>query len=263
MLKTTYLFGLVGKDISYSFSKDFFIKKFHIESINYANYEIFDISNINKISCILKIPNLKGFNVTIPYKKTIIPFLDDLSEESAKIGSVNVVKIKIIKNKKYLVGYNTDIIGFERSFMEDLNKHKQLCYSRITTNNIIKALILGTGGASLSVAFVLEKLNIPHKWISRNKKNNNYLSYEDVNQKLLNMYKIIINCTPVGTYPLIQCFPKFPYKYLTDKHYLYDLVYNPIETVFLKKGKQYNAIIRNGLKMLHIQAEESWKIWMK
>ncbi|WP_185882331.1 shikimate dehydrogenase family protein [Blattabacterium cuenoti] len=255
-MKTKNLFGLVGKNIFYSFSKKFFITKFHRESINDANYEIFDIDNIEQISYILKIPNLKGFNVTIPYKTKIIPFLHDMSKESAHIGSVNVVKITKIKNTKHLIGYNTDIIGFERSFKEDIKKIK--CQN----NNNLRALILGTGGVSLSVSFVLNKLHIPHKFISRNSNNNNYLLYENINKKLLNMYKIIINCTPIGTYPLIKYCPKLPYQYLTDTHYLYDLIYNPTETLFLKQGKKYNAITRNGLKMLHIQAEESWKIWM-
>ncbi|WP_185869507.1 shikimate dehydrogenase family protein [Blattabacterium cuenoti] len=243
-----YIFGLIGKDIHYSFSKEFFLKKFQKERINYAKYEVFDIPKIEKVSFIFKNPFLKGCNVTIPYKTSIIPFLTRLTTETRLIGSVNVIKIK----DQHRIGYNTDVFGFELSFKKDIKKF--LCQRNL------KALILGTGGVSKAVSFVLKKLEIPYQYVSR-KKNKNALSYEDINKNLLNKYKIIINCTPLGTYPNINFCPPLPYEYCTNKHYFYDMVYNPSKTLFIKKGKEKGAITRNGLDMLYLQAEESWKIW--
>ncbi|WP_113738158.1 shikimate dehydrogenase family protein [Blattabacterium clevelandi] len=242
------IFGLIGKEISYSFSKNFFLKKFKKESIIQATYEIFDIPNIEEVLSIFNNPYLKGCNITIPYKKSIISFITELMPEAKIIGSVNVIKIDKKKNR---IGYNTDILGFELSFKKDMN---QLSYKNP------KALILGTGGVSSSISFILNKLGIDHKYVSR-KKDKDFLIYEEINQDLLENYKIIINCTPLGTYPKINLCPSLPYEWLSSHHYLYDLVYNPPKTLFLKKGEEKGAMIRNGLEMFRIQAEESWKIW--
>ncbi|WP_238785524.1 shikimate dehydrogenase family protein [Blattabacterium cuenoti] len=242
------IFGLVGRGISYSFSKDYFMRKFEKEFIHEVTYEIFDIPKIEDILSIFKNPFLKGCNITIPYKKSIIPFLNKLMPEAKSIGSVNVVKIN---EERHCIGYNTDVLGFELSFKKDINK---LSYQNP------KALILGTGGVSRSISFVLKKMGIPYKYVSR-MKNKDFLVYEEVNQYLLEDYKIIINCTPLGTFPNIHSCPPLPYQFISSQHYLYDLVYNPSKTLFLKKGEEKGSTIRNGLEMLRIQAEESWKIW--
>ncbi|AER40760.1 MAG: shikimate dehydrogenase [Flavobacteriales bacterium] len=245
--KKNHIFGLIGKEIGYSFSKNYFMDKFKRESITQVSYEIFDIQKIEDVLWVFKNPYLKGCNITIPYKKSIIYFLTELTPEAKSIGSVNVVKIN---EDGHRIGYNTDIIGFELSFKKDINK--------LPKNP--KALIFGTGGVSMSVSFILNKLGIYYKNVSR-RKNKDFLGYEEIDRDLLEEYKILINCTPVGTYPRINLSIPLPYQYLSSNHYLYDLVYNPSKTLFLKKGEERGAMIRNGLEMFRIQAEESWKIW--
>ncbi|WP_185870402.1 shikimate dehydrogenase family protein [Blattabacterium cuenoti] len=248
------IFGLVGKEISYSFSKKFFIEKFKKESIRHITYEIFDIPKIEDILWIFKNPYFKGCNVTIPYKTSIIPFLTEIMPEAKSIGSVNVVKIIHDQhNSRRIIGSNTDVLGFELSFKKDMKK--------FSCHNAMAALILGTGGVSKSISFILRKLKIPYKYVSRKKKNKDFFVYEELNKNLIKNYKIIINCTPLGTYPMVNSCPPLPYQYLSSSHYLYDVVYNPSKTLFLKKGEENGAMIRNGLEMLRIQAEESWKIW--
>ncbi|WP_185852045.1 shikimate dehydrogenase family protein [Blattabacterium cuenoti] len=244
----TRIYGLIGKNIKYSFSRNFFLEKFKKESILHVDYEIFDIPKIENVSFIFQNPYLKGCNVTIPYKTTIIPFLTKITPEAKSIGSVNVIKI----NNKCRMGFNTDVLGFEYSFKKDLN--------RFINKNNLKALVLGTGGVSKTISFVLKKLEIPYQYVSR-KKNTGFLVYEDINQSLLKEYKIIINSTPVGTHPDINLCPHLPYQYVSSEHYFYDLVYNPNKSLFLKKAENKGALIKNGLEMLYIQAEESWKIW--
>lgn len=240
------VFGLIGKNIDYSFSKIFFDRKFQKESIIDCKYEIFDIKNQNEIKTLInENKNIKGLNITIPYKTTIINILDIISEEAQNIGAVNTIKIS---NKK-LLGYNTDVIGFEQTFIK--NK----------TAKHTSALILGSGGASKAVSFVLTKYNIKHKFVSRTTRTKKCLLYEDINKKIIKEYNIIINCTPLGTYPNIINIPNIPYKYLSSNHFLYDLVYNPSKTLFLKMGENKGACIKNGLEMLYLQAEASWKIW--
>ena len=241
-------FGLIGKNISYSFSKTYFSKKFEKESIKDASYENFDLECIKEFNSVLKRNSeLAGLNVTIPYKEEIIPFLNKLSKKAEKIGAVNTIKI----NKDgTLKGYNTDCYGFKKSITPYLKKYHQ------------KALILGTGGASIAIAFVLQELNIEYSFVSRSK-SCNYFAYGDLNFDILREYTVIINCSPVGTFPSLNECPHIPYQYLTKKHLLYDLIYNPSETLFLKKGKQQGAKICNGLKMLELQAEKAWKIWNK
>ncbi len=239
-------FGLIGKNIDYSFSKTYFKNKFEKEDLN-CRYQNFDIDTISKFPEILKNNiHLKGLNVTTPYKETIIPYLTKLNEDAYHIGAVNT--IKIIKNGE-LIGYNTDYFGFKKSIEPLLKKHHK------------KALILGTGGASKAIIFALKDLNIEYTSVSRQKTDNVDFTYDSLTETSLCENHIIINCTPLGTYPNIDECPNIPYHALTNKHLLYDLVYNPPLSTFLKNGRLKGATIINGLKMLELQAEKSWKIW--
>ena len=243
-MKKSKTFGLIGKNIDYSFSKRFFIQKFEKENLNHS-YTNFDIKNLSNIESILQNDKLSGFNVTIPYKEDIIKFLDEIDEVAITIGAVNT--IKKIDNKN--IGYNTDHLGFEKSLLSLTEKKKPK-----------NALILGSGGASKAIKYVLKKLNINYKTVSRDIGKSEFI-YENLNNEIINRFKLIINCSPVGTFPKIKNCPNIPYNSLTKEHILYDLVYNPIETLFLKKGKELGCKTKNGLEMLEIQANESWKIW--
>jgi shikimate dehydrogenase len=239
-------FGLIGKNISYSFSRGYFNNKFESESIENVSYQNFDLDSLKEFRSIFKDhPEISGLNVTIPYKEKIIEYLDSLSKTAKKIGAVNTIKIT---KKGKLKGYNTDYYGFKRS-LEGLiqNQHK-------------KALILGTGGASKAVAFTLEKLNISYNYVSRTKSSDN-LTYNELDDSIIKENLVIINCSPLGTHPNINDCPNIPYDSITKNHILFDLIYNPEETLFLKYGKQKGCIISNGLKMLEFQAEKSWAIW--
>ena len=242
------LFGLVGRNIEYSFSRSYFAEKFQKLGLSNHEYVNFDISKIEVLPGILseRKENLIGFNVTIPYKKDIISLLDEVDDTAKSIDAVNTV---LIANNGRLKGFNTDIYGFKKSFLPLLKPVHQ------------KALILGTGGASRAIEFVLNKLNIEHKFVSRNPSEENQITYSELTNELMNEFKIIINCTPLGTHPDIDKCPDIPYQFLTSDHLLYDLIYNPAETTFLKKGKQVNATIKNGLEMLELQAERAWEIW--
>ncbi|MWB94858.1 shikimate dehydrogenase [Flavobacterium sp. GA093] len=241
-------FGLLGRNISYSFSKGYFTEKFKDEVFEGNSYENFDISEINYFTELVKNnPDLKGLNVTIPYKEQVIPFLDKLSKKAALIGAVNT--IKFTKNGK-LKGYNTDYYGFKKSLKPLLKEHHK------------KALILGTGGASKGVAFALDELDILYTFVSREAKEN-IIDYDLINATTFDNFQIIINCTPVGTSPNIEASPNLPYEFFTEKHIAYDLIYNPEETTFLKKAKANGAVIKNGYDMLIFQAEKAWKIWNK
>lgn len=236
-------YGLIGKNINYSFSRTYFNNKFKSENILNTQYINFDIDNIAYVNRIFNTNN-KGYNVTIPYKEAIIPYLDELNFHAEKIGAVNTIKIS--NNKK--IGYNTDWIGFKKSLQPLLkDNHKA-------------ALILGTGGASKAVKYALDQLNIAYKVVSRTY--GNYF-YTDLNQQIINQHLLIINCTPLGTFPDVEKTPEIPYEHLTNQHLAYDLIYNPAETLFLQKCKNHGAMIKNGLEMLEIQAEEAWKIWNK
>ncbi|MBG66218.1 MAG: shikimate dehydrogenase [Flavobacteriales bacterium] len=231
---------LIGKNLQHSFSKDFFKMKFKnekIENIKYINIEINDISKLPEL---IKKNKIAGLNITNPYKKSVIPFLDKINESAKKIGAVNTIKMK--KNK--LIGYNTDVIGFEKSLTKIIGERKN-------------ALILGNGGASKAVKYVLNKLNVNYLIVNRKSK----FDYHHITKDILNKYKIIINTTPVGMFPKIEEKPILKYKHLNNSHLLYDLIYNPNETEFLKNGRIQNCDIKNGLEMLYIQAEASWKIW--
>ncbi len=239
-------FGLIGYPLGHSFSKKYFQDKIDTAHLNdRIKYDTFPLPSADLIPGFLDTPHLSGFNITIPYKEAIIPFLDYKSEAVDAIRSCNVVKIK----NGSLYGYNTDIDGFEKSFFA-LKKeiHK-------------KALVLGTGGASKAICYVLNKRDIPFKIVSRNK-TDHYLSYNDLNKDILDEYNIIINTTPLGMWPNIDACPILPYSYITKKHYVYDLVYNPDETLLLKKAKEQGATAKNGLDMLYALLEICWEIWM-
>jgi len=239
-------FGLIGKNISYSFSQNYFTNKFSSEAITDASYENFDIPNIEDVPTVFGNTEIVGLNVTIPYKETIIPYLDKLHKKAHKIGAVNTIK----RNKKgELVGYNTDCYGFKKSLkphLKPIHKH---------------ALILGTGGASKAIAFTLDELGISYKFVSRVPENSEYLTYNDLKESTISEHLIIINCTPLGTFPNITDAPNLPYEFLTKDHILYDLIYNPEETQFLKHGTLKNTTTINGLQMLKFQAEKAWRIW--
>ncbi len=241
-------YGLLGKDISYSFSKKYFTEKFSQDLFNDCVYENFDIPTLEEFPNIIKNnPDLKGLNVTIPYKESIISYLDTLSEKASKIGAVNVIRFT---KKGNLKGYNSDWYGFKKSLEPLLQPHHK------------KALILGTGGGAKAVAFALEQMGIFYTYVSR-EATENTIDYSRVNITTFDNYHIIINCTPVGTSPNTKEFPPIPYGFFTDKHIAFDLIYNPEETQFLKKAKQKGAVIKNGYEMLVFQAEKAWKIWNK
>lgn len=241
-------FGLVGKSISYSFSKKYFTDKFLVpiyEGYSYGNFEIENIALFPNI--ISENPTLKGLNITIPYKESIIPFLDELSTNALEIGAVNVVRFA--KNGK-LKGYNSDWIGFKKALQPLLQPHHK------------KALILGTGGASKAVAFALQDLDILYTFVSR-ETSEIAMQYQHLNATTFDNYQIIINCTPLGTSPNSEDCPEIPYAFFTNKHIAFDLIYNPEETQFLKKAKKKGAVTKNGMEMLVFQAEKAWKIWNK
>ncbi len=238
------IYGLLGRDIGYSFSRNYFSEKFEKEKLDYT-YNNFDLKQIDEFSTILKDTKISGLNVTIPYKEEVLSYMDELDPIAKQIGAVNVIKLD--KDQK-LIGYNSDYYGFTESLKPLLNK------------TIKKALILGTGGASKAIAYALQQLNISYNFVSRNP-DFEELSYNDLDEDIMNAYKLIINCTPLGTHPNIENSPNIPYEYLTENHVLYDLIYNPDETAFMKKGKQQNAQVTNGLRMLVLQAEKSWEIW--
>lgn len=240
------LFGLVGYPLTHSFSQKYFNEKFtSLDLSKECSYENFSIPSIEDLSILLLQKKfLNGFNITIPYKKQVIPFLHQVSPEVAAIGACNCV---LIRDKK-LIGYNTDIIGFEQSLKPFLKSHHT------------HALVLGTGGAAAAVTYVLDKLQIAHLSVSRTA-SERAIDYESLNESLLSKYSLIINTSPVGQYPAITAAPPIPYQFLTSQHHLFDLIYNPTETQFLLNGKAKGATIQNGYEMLILQAEESWRLW--
>lgn len=237
------IFGLLGKNIAYSFSRNYFNQKFEKENLN-ADYLNFDIQDISQLQEVLTTENLRGLNVTIPFKQQVIGFLDELSLDARKIGAVNT--IQFADNK--LIGHNTDHIGFRNSVEKLLQPHHQ------------KALILGTGGASKAIAYAFDALGIHYKYVSR-ETTPNTITYHQLDAEYLSEYKIIVNCTPVGTSPQIKHAPEIPYEYLDSSHLLYDLIYNPEKTLFLERGEKMGATIKNGFDMLVGQAEASWHVW--
>jgi len=241
-------FGLLGKNISYSFSKKYFTDKFVLGNLIECTYENFDLQNIEEFpNLIANNPDLIGLNVTIPYKESVIPFLNKLSKNAAQIGAVNVIRFT---KKGKLKGYNSDYYGFMKSLKPLLQAHHK------------KALILGTGGAAKAVAFALNQLQILYTFVSREEKAG-MIDYDRINVTTFDNYHIIINCTPLGTSPNTSASPPIPYQFFTEKHIAFDLIYNPEETQFLKKAKKNGAVTKNGYEMLVFQAEKAWKIWNK
>jgi shikimate dehydrogenase len=239
-------YGLIGYPLTHSFSKKYFTEKFQQEGISDAVYELYPIAHIHELPGLLKShPDLVGLNVTIPHKQTVLKYIDSSSELPTGLNACNCIRIK---NGKAFA-FNTDVIGFEKSFVKGLTKEHQ------------SALILGNGGATAAVAYVLVKLKIPFQIISRKIHDGSNLTYNELDKEIMESHSIIINTTPLGMYPETKSCPPIPYQYVTHEHYLYDLVYNPEKTTFLHKGEERGAAIKNGLEMLIIQAEESWKIW--
>lgn len=247
------LFGLIGYPLTHSFSKKYFTKKFEKEGIKNCRYDLFEIKNIEELPSIIKNnPELKGLNVTIPHKESVINFLDELDEPARSIKAVNVIKIDSGKLK----GYNSDFHGFRTSLKKFLNVET---LEVLKTSKVLKALVLGTGGSSKAIKAALEDLKIDYKTVSRNEGKADF-TYEDLKSQIGN-FQLIINTTPVGMYPLIEACPDLPYDLINKDHYLFDLVYNPEETLFMKKGKEKGARTKNGLEMLSLQAEKAWEIW--
>lgn len=244
-------YGLLGYPLGHSFSRTYFNQKFEAEKID-AEYINFEIPTIKEIKNVIKEnPELNGLNVTIPYKEQVIPYLDEMDEDARQIGAVNVIKFtKGLFGKCKLKGYNSDIIGFKRSIEPLLNKTHRM------------ALILGTGGASKAVYHGLKQLGVSATFVSRTHKDS-CITYEEITPDMMLQYTLIVNTTPLGMYPNIDACPNIPYYLLTPKHILYDLLYNPDETLFMKKGKERGAVVKNGLEMLLLQAFTAWEIWQR
>jgi shikimate dehydrogenase len=238
--------GLLGKNISYSFSRTHFTQKFENEGLPFT-YENFDIESISEFPSVLKNnPDLVGLNVTIPYKEQIMPYLDDIDAKARVIGAVNTIAIS---ESGKLKGFNTDSYGFKKSIEPLLKPHHK------------RALILGTGGASKAVAYTLKELNIDFDYVTRTPNSLAEFTYSDLTESIINSHHIIINCTPVGTHPNINECPNIPYGGISKEHLLYDLIYNPLQTKFLSCGGSKGATTCNGLKMLELQAKRAWDIW--
>ncbi|OJU42294.1 MAG: shikimate dehydrogenase [Bacteroidales bacterium 45-6] len=245
------IYGLVGFPLKHSFSRKFFTEKFARENIDaqYLNFEIPDIAQFPGI--IAANPDLRGLNVTIPYKEKVIPYLDELDPQAQEIGAVNVIRVEKEGSETRLVGYNSDLLGFQNSIAPILRPEIHR-----------KALILGTGGASKAVRCGLKNLGLETKFVSRRAAQGQF-SYSDLNKEVLSEYNVIVNTTPLGTFPNVEEAPEIPYDLLGEENLLFDLVYNPEETKFLKLGKNKNATTKNGAKMLELQAIAAWEIWNK
>lgn len=242
-------YGLIGFPLTHSFSQRYFTEKFVREGISDSRYDLFELPAITALPELLKLPDLCGLNVTIPHKQAVLPYLDRLDVSAEKIGAVNVIKFE---SDSSLTGYNSDYYGFRQSLTNWLNLLQR-------TPNDMQALVLGTGGASKAVTVALADLGITYSFVSRTKANNT-LTYDDL-PAVLGEYHLIINGSPVGTYPRIDEAPALPYHLLTNHHLLYDLVYNPTQTKFMQLGLERGASTHNGLRMLELQAEKAWEIW--
>ena len=238
------VFGLIGHPLTHSFSKEYFDKKFDHEKITDAQFKLFDLEKIELVQDLILDESIKGLAITIPYKQQILPFLFSKNENVIQSKACNC--LKILDGK--LFGFNTDIIGFEKSFIKQLQPFHQ------------KALVLGNGGAAAAITFILRALQIDYSCVTRINESDCF-TYDELNEKIINNHQIIINTTPLGTFPFVETYPNIPYQFLTSQHYLFDVVYNPTETILMKKGLAQKAIVKNGYEMLCIQAEENWKIW--
>lgn len=259
-------FGLIGFPLSHSFSKKYFEEKFQRaclpdrqEQITDCSYDLFELKTIEELPSLLKSnPELVGINVTIPYKESVIPFLDSISDEAKEIGAVNCIRW----NNGKLEGWNTDCYGFENSFLKHFDKSNNKVESvfKAPFGGLGAVFVLGTGGSSKAVCYVLKKLNLPFTKVSR-KKENNCIAYEEISA-LMQERNIFINTSPLGMFPNENEYPNIPYDKLSANDFLFDLIYNPTETLFLKKGKAMGTKTQNGLEMLELQAEKSWQIWL-
>lgn len=242
-------YGLIGFPLSHSFSQRYFTDKFAREAIPDSRYELFEMLDLEALPTLLLLPDLRGLNVTIPHKQDVIPYLNRLDASARNVGAVNVIRIEPDGSR---TGYNSDYYGFRQSLEDWLAS-----LGRSTAG--LRALVLGTGGASKAIVVALADLNIPHQSVSRTPTAST-LTYDDLNGVIAH-YDLIINCSPVGTYPRVDEFPSLPYAQLTGRHLLYDLVYNPPVTQFMQLGRERGAAVMNGLRMLELQAEKSWEIW--
>ena len=246
------LFGLIGYPLSHSFSGKFFAEKFLREGIKDALYELYPIQKIEELPLLIQQKKeLIGLNVTIPFKQQVLYLLDQTEEVGREIGAINTIKILRNRDNPVLIGYNTDVFGFEASLLPLL--------SGDYLNS--KALILGTGGASLAVERVLRKLGFEMAFVSRTPRKPSHISYQSITKEIIASSRLIVNTSPKGMTPHADECPDIPYQYLNRNHILYDLIYNPEETLFLRKGREQGAVTKNGLQMLHLQAERSWEIW--
>lgn len=245
MQENSQKFGLFGKSLKHSFSQKYFTQKFESEGIR-ATYDLIELDEIDSVKKYFN-SDYKGFNVTMPYKTQIIPFLDELSDEARIIGAVNTVANE---NGKW-IGYNTDVFGFQQMIKPFFESHHE------------RALVIGTGGASKAVAYVLENLGVKVIFLSRTPRDSNQFGYQDLNENMIKFNGIIVNASPIGMFPNEEQFIDLPYEALSNRHLVVDLIYNPQETLFLKKAKEQGAKVLNGLTMLHQQAEKAWKIWNK
>jgi len=241
-------YGIIGNPLGHSFSKQYFTDKFLKEEID-AQFLNFEIPSIDKVLDVVKDnPTLMGLCVTIPYKQEVMAYLDEIDPLAKEIGAVNSIQIRRENGKTYLKGYNTDIYGFGESLADFIKGRK------------LSALMLGTGGASKAVATALKNQNIEFITVSRTKSERT-ISYEDLSEDIISNHQLIINCTPLGTFPKVDACPDIAYSNVSEGHFLYDLVYNPSTTLFMSKGLEQGAKAHNGLRMLHLQAEKSWDIW--
>ena len=237
-------FGLLGFPLSHSFSQKYFTEKFKKENISNCEFKNFSLETIEELPALLKNnSSLCGLSVTIPHKQGVMKFLNSVDATAKKIGAVNCVRVNDMK------GFNTDIVGFKKSLSPLLKSHHT------------HALILGTGGAAKAVAYILDESKIQYKYVSRNPKSNDEESYSALTKEIISESTLIINTTPLGMFPNLNDYPQIPYEFITSRHLLYDLTYNPEESLFLKKGKEKGAQIKNGLEMLELQADEAWRIW--
>ena len=242
------VFGLIGKNIAYSFSRNYFNEKFKRLGLEDFTYENFDLNEIEELESVVipRLDEIGGLNVTIPYKEKVISYLDELDPEAESIGAVNT--IRVLPDGR-LRGYNTDAYGFEFSLTRHMRKEHKA------------GLILGTGGASKAVAFVFEKLGLPYLFVSRSSSGGDSLNYDQLNKEVVENHKVIVNCTPLGTFPDTDRKPEIPYDFVGPEHLLFDLIYNPSKTAFLLEGEHRGAIILNGSEMLQKQADRAWEIW--
>lgn len=242
-------YGLIGFPLTHSFSQRYFTEKFTRDGITGSQYDLFELPDITALPALLQTPNLRGLNVTIPHKQAVLPYLDRLDASAEKVGAVNVIRIEPDGSR---TGFNSDYYGFRQSLEEWLT-------SLGRTTGGLQALVLGTGGASKAVTAALAELAIAYRSVSRSKTDNT-VAYGELPSLILE-YQLVVNCSPVGTYPHSEEAPDLPYAQFTDRHLLYDLVYNPAETRFMQLGRERGAAVHNGLRMLELQAEKAWEIW--